>query len=233
MALSGRRYFLMKSIETVYEDEECLVVNKAAGLPVQGGHGAAVNLDAILAASWKPRPLLVHRLDKETSGLVLTAKNPAAAAYFAKAFAGKKVLKRYIALCGAEKDAHIDETGSIRSRLEQNGVLKDALTRFRRLKTSDGFALLQLELGTGRMHQIRRHLSQTRLPVIGDRKYGDFTLNKRLRREAGIKQMLLHAARLTLPLQSGRILDLSAPLPDYFTAALAALGMDGGEAAEI
>ncbi|MDR0663842.1 MAG: RluA family pseudouridine synthase [Spirochaetaceae bacterium] len=215
----------MKRIEIVYEDEDCLVINKEAGLPVQGGHGAAVNLDALLAASREPRPLLVHRLDRDTSGLVLTAKSPAAAAFFSKAFAGKTVRKRYLAVCRRGKDAGTDETGVIAISLEQNGVLKDAVTHFRRLATADGFALLQLELGTGRMHQIRRHLAQKNLPVIGDRKYGDFTLNKTLRREAGIKQMLLHAARLTLTLRNGRTLDLSAPLPPYFTSALLALGL--------
>ena len=78
----------MRKIEVLYEDDECLVINKAAGLPVQGGKGAAVNLDAILAASWKPRPLLTNRLDKDTSGVILTAKTPAAAAWFTQEFAG-------------------------------------------------------------------------------------------------------------------------------------------------
>jgi 23S rRNA pseudouridine955/2504/2580 synthase len=213
------------AFQIIYEDEDCLVINKAAGLPVQGGHSAAVNLDALLAASRKPRPLLVHRLDKETSGLVLVAKSPAAAAYFSKAFAGKTVRKRYFAVCRREKDAPAGETGVITNSLEQNGVLKDALTHFWRCKTTKDFALLQLELGTGRMHQIRRHLAQKNLPVIGDDKYGDFALNKRLRREAGIKRMLLHAARLTLTLRNGRTLDVSAPLPEYFNAALLALGL--------
>jgi 23S rRNA pseudouridine955/2504/2580 synthase len=218
----------MKRIETVYEDEDCLVINKAAGLPVQGGHNAAVNLDALLAASRDPRPLLVHRLDKETSGLVLTAKSPAAAAYFSKAFAGKTVHKQYLAVCHmekSEKDAPGGETGVINSSLERRGVLQEALTHFRRLKTANGFALLQLELGTGRMHQIRRHLAQKNIPVIGDEKYGDFALNKRLRREAGIKRMLLHAAHLTFTLRNGRTLDLSAPPPEHFNAALFALGL--------
>jgi 23S rRNA pseudouridine955/2504/2580 synthase len=221
----------MKSIETVYEDEDCLVINKEAGLPVQGGRRAGVNLDALLAASRTPRPLLVHRLDKDTSGLVLTAKSPAAAAYFSKAFAGKTVLKQYLAVCRmeksdkSEKGAKVDETGVINSSLEMRGVLKDAVTRFRRLETAKGFAFLRLELETGRMHQIRRHLAQNNMPVIGDEKYGDFALNKRLRREAGIKRMLLHAARLTLTLRNGRTLDVSAPLPGYFTQALIALGL--------
>ncbi|MDR2796426.1 MAG: RluA family pseudouridine synthase [Spirochaetaceae bacterium] len=213
----------MNKIEILYEDDECLVINKAAGLPVQGGKGAAVNLDALLAASWKPRPLLTHRLDKDTSGVILTAKTPAAAAHFSREFAGKRVKKQYLALCRQHKNAINDREGSIHSSLERKGVLKDALTRYRLLESAGGFAFFRLEPGTGRMHQIRRHLSQNGLPVIGDDKYGDFALNRRLRGEAGIKKMLLHASRLALPLQSGHILDISAPLPDYFLEALAAL----------
>lgn len=209
----------------MYEDDECLVINKEAGLPVQGGKGAAVNLDAILAASWKPRPLLTHRLDKDTSGVILTAKTPAAAAWFTREFAGKRVKKQYLALCHQRKNAIDDREGIIHSRLERKGVLKDALTYYRLLGASGGYAFFRLEPGTGRMHQIRRHLSQEGLPIIGDDKYGDFALNRRLRGEAGIKKMLLHAVSLAIPLRSGHILELSAPLPSHFLEALAVFGL--------
>ena len=210
----------MRKIEVLYEDDECLVINKAAGLPVQGGKGAAVNLDAILAASWKPRPLLTHRLDKDTSGVILTAKTPAAAAWFTQEFAGKRVKKQYLALCRQGKNAINDREGLIHSPLARKGVLKDALTRYSLLEAAGGYAFFRLEPGTGRMHQVRRHLSQAGLPIIGDDKYGDFALNRRLRGEAGIKKMLLHSFRLAIPLRSGHTLELSAPLPDYFLEAL-------------
>jgi 23S rRNA pseudouridine955/2504/2580 synthase len=213
----------MKKIEVLYEDDECLVINKAAGLPVQGGKGAAVNLDAILAASWKPRPLLTHRLDKDTSGVILTAKTPAAAAWFSREFAGKRVKKEYLALCRAGENAAMGKEGTIHSRLAQKGVLKDALTRYRLLDAAGDFVLLRLEPGTGRMHQIRRHLSQNGLPIIGDDKYGDFALNRRLRGEASLKKMLLHALRIAVPLQNGHILEVSAPPPEHFLEALAVL----------
>jgi 23S rRNA pseudouridine955/2504/2580 synthase len=215
---------LTKGIEVLYEDDECLVINKAAGLPVQGGKGAAVNLDAILSASRKPRPLLTHRLDKDTSGVILTAKTPAAAAWFSREFAGKRVKKQYLALCCPGKTA-VQDRGTINARLSAKGALKDALTRYELLEAAGGFALLRIEPGTGRMHQIRRHLSQEGLPIIGDDKYGDFALNRRLRSGSGVKRMLLHASRLAIPLPGGRILDVSAPLPGYFTEALAALGL--------
>ena len=192
---------------------------------MQGGKGAAVNLDAILAASWKPRPLLTHRLDKDTSGVILTAKTPAAAAWFTQEFAGKRVKKQYLALCRQGKNAINDGEGTIRSRLSRKGVFKDALTRYSLLGAADGYALFRLEPGTGRMHQIRRHLSQAGLPVIGDDKYGDFALNRRLRGGAGIKKMLLHSWKLAIPLRSGHILELRAPLPLHFLEALAVLGL--------
>ena len=219
----------MRKIEVLYEDDECLVINKEAGLPVQGGKGAAVNLDAILAASWKPRPLLTHRLDKDTSGVILTAKTPAAAAWFTREFAGRRVKKQYLALCGQRENGRESgingREGVIHSPILRKGVSKDSLTRYSLLGASGGFALVRLEPGTGRMHQIRRHLSQEGLPIIGDGKYGDFALNRRLRGEAGIRNLLLHSLRLAVPLRSGHILEVSAPPPAHFLEALAAFGL--------
>jgi 23S rRNA pseudouridine955/2504/2580 synthase len=184
-----------------------------------------MNLDAILSAMYDPRPLLTHRLDRDTSGVILTAKGRAAAAYFSQTIAGGRARKQYLALCSATKDVSDSKTGTIRTDLTQKGVVKTACTHYRRLDKNGSFALYQLELGTGRMHQIRRHLAQSNLPVLGDKKYGDFALNRRLRAEAGIKRMMLHAIRLALPLPDGRILDVRAPLPVCFTEALAALGL--------
>ncbi|MDR1363288.1 MAG: RluA family pseudouridine synthase, partial [Spirochaetaceae bacterium] len=200
----------MKGVEILYEDDDCLVINKPAGLPSQGGRGAEVNLDAILANSCKPRPLLVHRLDKDTSGVILTAKTPAAASYFSRIIAGKQARKLYLAFCRFNADALRNASGTISGSLEKNGVLKPAVTHYRRLAAVKDYALFQLELGTGRTHQIRRHLAQNGSPILGDGKYGDFSLNKRFRAESGVKQMLLHAARLKFPLQNGNMLEISA-----------------------
>jgi 23S rRNA pseudouridine955/2504/2580 synthase len=219
---------LIKEIEILYEDDDCLVLNKPEGLPVQGGCGASVNLDAILGAMYSPRPLLTHRLDRDTSGVILTAKSRAAAAYFSRTMAGGGARKQYLALCRADKDATAGKTGTISISLTQKGAVKTACTHYRRLAEYDRVALYQLELGTGRTHQIRRHLAQNNLPVLGDKKYGDFALNRRLRGEAGIKRLMLHALRLVLPLRDGHILDISAPLPACFTDALAAFRLAGG-----
>ncbi|GHT56556.1 hypothetical protein FACS1894109_05890 [Spirochaetia bacterium] len=216
----------MKRIAVLFENDECIVLDKPAGLAVQGGEGVGTSLDRLLAEDWNPRPLLVHRLDKDTSGLILAAKNREAAAKFSAIFAGEKsgaaggkgrgILKQYLAVC---KGRPQEDSGIIRLDLDIRGMVKKSETSFRLRSQRGDFSLLELELGTGRMHQIRRHLAQIKNPVLGDDKYGDFTLNKELRRTMGLRRLLLHSARLLIPETlvgfSGGI-DVSAALPDYF-----------------
>jgi 23S rRNA pseudouridine955/2504/2580 synthase len=221
----------MKRIALLHEDDFCLVLNKPAGLPVQGGRGVKVSLDGILAEEYSPRPLLVHRLDKDTSGLILLAKTRAAAAMFSRLFgegrdrggttAQGSLVKQYLAVCaGRPRQAR----GIIRLDLEIRGSVRKSETRYKILEGGDDFSLLELELETGRMHQIRRHLALTGTPVLGDGKYGDFSLNRRLRKTLGLKKLLLHASRLAVPAEiAGFSLDVTAPLPDYFAAFLYSL----------
>ncbi|MDR2193684.1 MAG: RluA family pseudouridine synthase, partial [Treponema sp.] len=193
----------MKRIEVLFENEFCLVLNKPAGLAVQGGEGVGASLDRILQDQYRPRPLLVHRLDKDTSGVILTAKGPAAAARFSAIFAGAgAALKQYLAICAGVPDP---VEGVIRLDLEIRGrggtaSPKKSETRYRLAGASaEGeFSLLELELGTGRTHQIRRHLAGIGRPVLGDDKYGDFALNKALRKARGLKRLLLHCYRLRI-----------------------------------
>lgn len=190
-----------------------MVLNKPAGLAAQGGKDVEVSLDAILAKEFSPRPLLVHRLDQDTSGLILAAKNREAAACFARLFAGEKgrsVIKRYLAVCAGSPDPSV---GVVRAELPVRGAARASETAYRLLETRWDFSLIELELGTGRTHQIRRHLAHICCPVLGDDKYGDFALNRRLRKERGLKRLLLHASRLII---SGFSIDVTAPLPDYF-----------------
>lgn len=219
----------MKRIEILYEDDSCLVLNKPAGLAVQGGKGVKVSLDTILAETYSPRPLLVHRLDKDTSGLMLAAKTREAAALFSRllgekqpaARPGKGIVKQYLAVCAGRP---AKEAGVIRLDLVIRGSVKKSETRYKTLGSGIAgqscFSLLELEPGTGRMHQIRRHLAMTGNPVIGDDKYGDFALNKTLRKTMNVKRLLLHASRLIIPPGSGFQLDISAPPPEYFKAFL-------------
>ncbi|MDR2865641.1 MAG: RluA family pseudouridine synthase [Spirochaetaceae bacterium] len=227
----------MKRIEVLYEDENCLVLDKPAGLAVQGGEGVGSHLDEILAHEYSPRPLLVHRLDKDTSGIILTAKTSRAAAYFSKMISGRTAVKRYTAICahlergqGQNEEPLKKEGGLIKDELVIKGEKKYAETKYRMLRECKGgdtlFVLFELELGTGRMHQIRRSLSLKNYPVLGDDKYGDFKLNKKLHKEYGLKRLLLHSSRLIIPLPtenaqdslqpSCNILDISSPLPSCF-----------------
>jgi len=211
----------MKNIDVVHEDGFCVVVNKPAGLAVQGGEGVGASLDGILAASFPERPLLVHRLDRDTSGLVLAAKGRPAAAAYSRLFGGGAsagVTKRYLAVCrGAPEGGE----GAIRLDLDVRGSARKSETRYRLVERLAGgeFSLLELELGTGRMHQIRRHLAMAGCPVLGDDRHGDFALNRALRKSAGLRRLLLHAERLVVEgAPGGSRLDAHAPPPDYFAA---------------
>ena len=209
-------------LDIIYEDSSCIVINKPAGLAVQGGKGVGVSLDSVLAENWPQRPLLVHRLDRDTSGLILVAKTKEAARHFSRLLGEERaVIKRYTAVC---RGRPAEPEGVIKAELDVRGAVKSSETHYRLLSVSGGgeFSLLELELGTGRMHQIRRHLALTGTPVLGDDKYGDFNLNHHLRKTVKLRNLLLHASRLIIP-----PLDLSAPLPGYFQDVLTNIGICG------
>jgi 23S rRNA pseudouridine955/2504/2580 synthase len=241
---------LKQGIEVLFENHECIVLNKPAGLPVQGGRGVSSSLDAILQdprgrlgevhLEKGIRLLLVHRLDKDTSGALLAAKGPPAAAKFSALFAGgerggqgaREVQKRYLAVSAGRPSP---ESGVIRTSLDIRGKSKTAETSYARLSggpllddAAGGdpagggfygleFSVLELELGTGRMHQIRRHLREIGCPILGDDKYGNFALNKTLHKQGAVKRLLLHASRLVISdAVLGYTIDVNAPLPEYF-----------------
>jgi 23S rRNA pseudouridine955/2504/2580 synthase len=217
----------MKGYEVLFEDDDLLVLNKSAGLSVQGGKGIGVSLDELLSRDYHPRPRLVHRLDKDTSGVLLTAKTQASAARCAAFFdrSSGGLTKGYTAVCAGI----LPEKGVVTGTLAVRGRELPARTNYTRLDVfssppgvlrfpGDGpFSLAELVPTTGRMHQIRRHLAGMGHPVLGDDKYGDFTLNRALKKYRGLKRMLLHAYSLYLPdplVRGGR--EITAPLPDYF-----------------
>jgi len=179
---------------------------------VQGGKDIKISLDSILSEKIEPRPFLVHRLDRDTSGIILVAKTKEAAALFPKVL----IEKQYLAVCSGTPqpprgiiDLNLGEQKSKTFyRLISGGTIE-----------KNPVSLLELELGTGRMHQIRRHLAMKNCPILGDDKYGDFPLNKTLRKTTGLKYLLLHASRLVIPPSPGLVpdgLNLTAPLPEYF-----------------
>jgi 23S rRNA pseudouridine955/2504/2580 synthase len=160
--------------------------------------------------------------------VILLARTREAAGFFSSLFERSIVQRRYRAVCcGIPKP----ESGIIRLDLDvkgKTGVFRKSETSYKLLSPvffdtaaedeQNVFSLLELELGTGRMHQIRRHLSRIGHPLLGDDKYGDFTLNGQLRKSLRLKHLLLHASRLILPplpeLPKG--LDISAPTPEYW-----------------
>ena len=201
---------IVKNLEVLYEDDSVIIVNKPAGLAVQGGKGVKTSLDNILAEIRSPPPLLVHRLDKDTSGVLIAAKHKEAAAELSRLFGAFGIVKQYIAVCAGSPDK---KEGTITHDITINGKLKKAETMYKVIKSGE-FSVLEIELATGRMHQIRRHLAMIGNPILGDDKYGDFTLNKTLRKSAGLKRLLLHASRLVI--KDRFQLDITAPLPQYF-----------------
>jgi 23S rRNA pseudouridine955/2504/2580 synthase len=212
----------MKGITVLFEDDEILALDKPSGLAVQGGAGVGVSLDVLLAAERSPAPLLVHRLDKETSGVILAAKTRPAAAKYGRFFREGRLEKKYLGVCAGAGT----EKGRIRTELDIRGKPKAAETAYRflaagTLEQGEACSLLELELATGRTHQIRRHLAGLGFPLLGDDKYGDFALNRRLKKSMGLRRLLLHAFSLRLP--GGPV--IRAPLPDHFAKFLEQAGM--------
>lgn len=203
------------AIPIIWHDSEIILIHKRAGLASQGGAGVGRSVDSDLAAQIGQKIYLCHRLDKETSGLLLCAKSPAAANKWSRLIGEKSVTKEYKALCFGVPQ---NKSGKITLPINEKGQPKSALTFYELEKTfspedfgvSDGsdesaglfpVSLLRLTLATGRTHQIRIHLAQSGLPIIGDDKYGDFKKNKAAKKLLGIKRLCLCAFRLSLPLE--------------------------------
>ena len=188
-------------IPIIYENEEILIINKPAGLAVQGGQGVVHSVDRDFSDQLGYKIYLVHRLDKDTSGLMVVAKNPVAAAKWTKLIGSKVVKKEYIAVCAGRMPA---KSGVINETIVQHGETKTAVTHYQVLKEWDQddipMCKLRLVLETGRMHQIRIHLAKNNCPIAGDDQHGNFKLNKLLKKACGIKRLQLSAVRLTIPL---------------------------------
>jgi 23S rRNA pseudouridine955/2504/2580 synthase len=222
----------------IYEDAHMLVFNKPAGLPVQGGSGVTQSLEHLLAAFAKSngkRPRLVHRLDRDTSGVIVAARTKPAAAFLSQAFATRDVMKTYRAIvCGGAPEPHegvIDLAlkKSSRAGLDIMEIAKDgqsARTCYRTLAAAEDAALLELAPETGRMHQIRAHLAAIGRPIAGDGKYGGlFRLGA-----IDIPGLMLHAAALDLPHADGGRRSFRAAAPESFIKTARFLGLETGAA---
>jgi len=220
----------------IHEDKAAIVVNKPPGLATQGGTKTHDHLDRLLdglAEDGAPRPKLVHRLDKDTSGALLLARTPRAAAFFGKAFAGRTARKIYWAIVigvPAIEDGMIElplakqpGTGGEKMHVDEAEGLP-ARTRYRVLeRAGNRAAWVELQPHTGRTHQLRVHMEAIGHPVLGDGKYAgqDAFLTGAISRK-----LHLHARRLRIDHPDGGSIDVTADLPDHFAATMKSLGFD-------
>ena len=223
----------------LFEDEHLLVVDKPSGLAAHGGSGIAFGLIERVRAARPNQPFLelVHRLDRETSGILLLAKSRRALLELHEDLREGRVEKRYSVLVSGDwvndrqhvrlaLTKYVNRHGERRVSVDAEGM--ESHTVFSLRKRYKAFSLLEAELKTGRTHQIRVHLSHLGFPIVGDDKYGDFELNKRVARGADtprLARMFLHAGGTAFkhPVTS-RPMALEAPLPGECTEFLKGLG---------
>lgn len=221
-------------IDIVYQDKDIAVINKSQGLTVHDGNGVKgytlvnlllANLDSLSGINGVIRPGIVHRIDKDTSGLLVVAKNDAAHVSLAAQIQNKTCKRTYIALLeGVLKqddgriETHIERSQKNRTMMTVSDKGRLAITEFKVLKRYDNYTLCEFNLKTGRTHQIRVHSKFIGHPIVGDPVYGyknqKFSLNGQL----------LHAVKLELthPV-TGERMTFTAPLPDYFLNVLSKL----------
>lgn len=222
----------MPTFPVLFENDEILLLNKPSGVSVQGGKGIFYPLDETLSKQVGYKVHLVHRLDKDTSGLLIVAKNPPAAAKWTTLIASKQVTKEYTAVCFGlpQKNDRPFLRGELEGTIvahqrEQRALLHLTVTRTGILQADGGEAVhvssIIVRLGTGRMHQIRIQLAKAGCPIIADDKHGDFSLNKKVR-HLGLKKLCLAATKLSLPLE-GKTREFCAPLEAHIQKALDAM----------
>jgi 23S rRNA pseudouridine955/2504/2580 synthase len=235
------------TFRVLHEDEHLLAVNKPAGLAAHPGTGitgatlveearAYLSVPADLPpAEFRPSP--AHRLDRETSGVVLVAKTRRCMVRLTEIFtSGEGIRKTYLALAKGKMpradgtiDLALSEHEQTARSKEARGVnFQEATTHYRVLSSMREASLLSLRIETGRTHQIRRHLQAAGHTVAGDPRYGDFAFNRLARVRWGLRRMFLHAWKLELPHPMEKhTLRLEAPLPDELREVLQKMNLAG------
>lgn len=219
----------------IHRDASAFVLDKPPGLATQGGTKTDAHVDGLLGAlqgEAPVRPKLVHRLDKDTSGALLVARTPRAAAWFAKAFSNRSARKTYWAIVVGVPDIAQGEidlplakqpgSGGEKMHVDDKGL--PSKSRYRIIeRAGNSAAWVELQPLTGRTHQLRVHMAAIGHPIVGDGKYGGKaafltgTISRKLH---------LHSRRLRIDHPDGGALDISAPVPEHFAASLDALGFD-------
>ncbi len=218
------------------QDRAAIVLNKPPGLATQGGSGTLRHVDGLLDAfcgEGDPRPRLVHRLDKDTSGVLLVARTPGSAAFFSKRFSGRSAQKIYWALVVGVPDianglielpiAKQAGTGGEKMHVDEAGG-QAAKTRYRMIeRAGNSAAWLELYPLTGRTHQLRVHMAAIGHPIVGDGKYGG---QGAFLTGSISRKMHLHARRLVIDHPGGDQIDVTAPLPEHFAGSMVQMGFD-------
>jgi 23S rRNA pseudouridine1911/1915/1917 synthase len=232
-------------LSIAWEDDQVIVVNKPAGLVVHPGAGNRAHTlqNALLAhdptLSKLPRAGIVHRLDKDTTGLLIVARNDAAREFLTEALAARNIEREYQAIAvgvmtsGGTVDAPIDRHPVDRVRMAVRTGGRDAVTHYRVIERFRRHTWVRVMLETGRTHQIRLHLAHAGYPLVGDSVYGrrlEIPRGATAALEAALRdfrRQALHAAKLTFPHPTdGRAIEVTAPLPADFLALIATLRRD-------
>ena len=215
-------------LNIVYEDEDILIIDKEKGMVVHPGAGnpdgtlanavMAKCKDSLSGIGGEIRPGVVHRIDKDTSGLVIIAKNDKAHINISEQIKNREVGKTYLALVRGnikENEAVINmpigRSSKDRKKMAVDKKGKEALTEFKVLQRYNGFTYVEVKIKTGRTHQIRVHMAEIGYPIVGDEVYSNG------RNPFGIKGQMLHAARLEFihPTTNEKVM-FEATLPEYF-----------------
>ena len=215
-------------IDIVYEDEDIIVVNKPKGLVVHPAVGnpdgtlvnaiMAICKESLSGIGGEIRPGIVHRIDKDTSGLLIIAKNDKAHINLSEQIKNREITKKYVALVrgnikenNATIDMPIGRSTKDRKKMAVNKNGKNAVTHFKVLKRYEKYTLLEIKIETGRTHQIRVHLSHIGYPIVGDYTYSNG------KNDFGVEGQMLHSKKIRFKHpKSEKVMELEASLPEYF-----------------
>ena len=219
-------------VEVIYEDSDIIVVNKPKGMVVHPANGnpdgtlvnAIMNIckESLSGIGGEIRPGIVHRIDKDTSGLLIVAKNDKAHINLSEQIKNREITKKYVALVrgvikenNATIDMPIGRSDKDRKKMAVKKDGKNAVTHFDVIKRYNGYTYLDIKIDTGRTHQIRVHLAEIGYPIVGDSVYSNG------RNPFRVEGQMLHAKSLEFkhPI-TGQVLKLEAPLPEYFEKVL-------------
>ena len=205
------------AVEIIYENKDVIAVNKPEGLAsITENDTEKDSLHSLLEKKYNQKIFVVHRLDKEVSGVILYAKSSATHKLLNKQFNERTVRKYYLALVHGES---LEENGIIKKAIREFGSGRMGIdekrgkrseTKFRMLQRFKSFTLLELNPSTGRRHQLRVHLYSVGHPIVGDLRYGDKTIQQNFSR------IMLHAKSIEFKLKGNKVINAEAPVPESF-----------------